>query len=775
MKTFLKQHWKYLLQTLLLSLLSTLLLCIPLITPCREDYGELYFSYTLVCAFWTGVFLLCALYPLFLWIGRYGIFHGFLREKKFKSLKLCFPMLLRLAIGLFAAYEILMYQHYRFRFAILSIFRNEAGAYVKFCLAVICIALLLTDFSRAFPAFSRWNVDYPWMLKTVVVLLVSFVCFFIIEMFCESKMLTYMDMRFLNMLYWTVLLAILFLIFRRLKISAVITLVIAYVLGFANYLVVMFRGSEILWGDITAWGTAMEVVDNYKFSPDHYFATVTAVFVLTILVILALPIREEKQLLTKKRVLQTVLAEAAIIALLVIANISGALYGFIQGNFWDYTIMMGRTGYLPYLISNINYSTRVTLEDYSASDAQKVLEGSSALLKEEENDEDSGITASSSNAAQAPNIIMIMDEAFSDLAVNGTLETNQDYMPFVHSMSENTVKGALHLSICGSPTANTEFEVLSRSSLAFMPTGCIPYNQYITTKIPSLASVLKSSDSQYQTYAYHSYSATGYNRPVVYDNFGFDESLFVEEEDMDEYDDTIRDYISDSDDFKKVEEIFEEKKSGNPLFLFNVTMQNHGGYTTVFNEGEDKIEVTNFDANYQLETYLSLIKKSDNAISELIAYFEKEDEPVMIILYGDHQPKLPDEALEPLMGNEGGTEDTGDGTSRYSDVASRYEVPFFIWTNYDVDEVSDLDISTNYLSSYILEHAGIPLTAYDEFLLELRDSYPVITAKEYWDADGTVHHWDEETPSVLKSYENIQYNCLFDTDNKLTEFFNGVD
>ncbi|MDD3402923.1 MAG: LTA synthase family protein [Hespellia sp.] len=770
---FLKEEWRYLLAAFGLAVASSALMCIPLIQPCMADYGELFFSYTVICALWTGIYLLCAVFPAFLWLGRYGIFSGFFtgifKKKKQQDRRQTAVRLLRLAIACFGLYEIMTYHRFSMRVVIISIFRNRSGAYLQFLLGLVFFVILLTDWKKAAKAFLRWDQKYPWMLKSVLVLFVSFMGFFIIEMFCESKMLTYMDMRFLNICYWGILLLFLYLIFRQLKISAVITLVTAYVLGLANYLVVMFRGNEILWGDIQAAGTAMEVVDNYSFKPDQYFPMVTIAFVLSVLVILVLPLKEKRQKVDKKRVIQTLISEALLIAVLLIANVSGVLYGFIQGNYWDYTAMMTNTGYIPYFISNVNYSASVKLENYSASSAKKTLEKSSALL----GDDAAVADTSAEETAQAPNIIMIMDEAFSDLAVNGDLETNQDYMPFIHNMEDNTIKGYLHLSICGAPTANTEFEVLTRSSMAFLPVGSIPYNQYVTSKIPSLASVLANSEDEYQTFAYHSYSCTGYNRPKAYDFLGFDDSLFVEEEDMDAYE-AVRGYVSDASDFKKLEEIYEEKKDGNPLFLFNVTMQNHGGYMTYFDQGEDAIEVTNFDADYQLENYLTLIKKSDNAVKELVTYFQKEEEPTMIIFFGDHQPKLADEILEPFMADSGSDEAAADGSSRYTNVSSRYEVPFFIWTNYDIKEQQNVDISANYLSSYVLEHAGIPLTSYDDFLLELRQSYPILTAKEYWDADGNVMSWDGEKPSAISSYENIQYNCLFDKDHKLSTFFNGT-
>lgn len=36
------------------------------------------------------------------------------------------------------------------------------------------------------------------------------------------------------------------------------------------------------------------------------------------------------------------------------------------------------------------------------------------------------------------------------------------------------------------------------------------------------------------------------------------------------------------------------------------------------------------------------MKASDEALERLFAFFEEYEEPVVIVLYGDHQPKLED-------------------------------------------------------------------------------------------------------------------------------------
>ena len=45
---------------------------------------------------------------------------------------------------------------------------------------------------------------------------------------------------------------------------------------------------------------------------------------------------------------------------------------------------------------------------------------------------------------QTPNVIAVMNESFSDLSVLGDFKTNQDYMPFYHSLKKNTIKGNMY-------------------------------------------------------------------------------------------------------------------------------------------------------------------------------------------------------------------------------------------------------------------------------------------------------------------------------------------
>ena len=68
----------------------------------------------------------------------------------------------------------------------------------------------------------------------------------------------------------------------------------------------------------------------------------------------------------------------------------------------------------------------------------------------------------------------------------------------------------MYSSVKGGNTANTEFEFLTGLSMYFLPTGSIPYQQYIKSEVPSLASQLSSVG--YTSVSMHPYYPKGWNR-----------------------------------------------------------------------------------------------------------------------------------------------------------------------------------------------------------------------------------------------------------------------
>jgi phosphoglycerol transferase MdoB-like AlkP superfamily enzyme len=258
--------------------------------------------------------------------------------------------------------------------------------------------------------------------------------------------------------------------------------------------------------------------------------------------------------------------------------------------------------------------------------------------------------------------------------------------------------------------------------------------------MPSLASHLK--ELGYETIATHPYNSTGWDRNKVYPLLGFDEMYFIKDYSSPQ---KIRKYISDKSCYDKIINMYENKSADTPLFVFNVTMQNHSSYTEEYDNFTPDIEVV--DSNSAtLNNYLSLIKLSDEAFEYLTSYFEEVDEDTIIVMFGDHQP------TNSVISNIWKLNGKNSNSLSEEDEYNRYKVPYVIWTNFDIEAKTGNDTSANYLANQILNIAGIPLNSYESFLEDLSTTYPILTA---------IRTETTNDDSDLNDYAILQYYRLF--------------
>ena len=226
-----------------------------------------------------------------------------------------------------------------------------------------------------------------------------------------------------------------------------------------------------------------------------------------------------------------------------------------------------------------------------------------------------------------PNIITIMNEAFSDLQVIGKFETDKEYLSFENSMKDdkNTIQGNVYVSTIGTGTSNTEYEFLTGNSMAFLPIGSNAYTLYEKHRQPGFAMTL--SDQNYSTTAFHPYYKENWNRVNTYQYMNFDR--YIGMEDITNYQ-KLRNYISDEWDFQHVIDLYEQRDTSKPFFMFNVTMQNHSPYNTGLLHD---VHITSMKGDYpQTEEYLSVIRRSDMALEQLVNYFKNVSEPTIILM-----------------------------------------------------------------------------------------------------------------------------------------------
>lgn len=550
---------------------------------------------------------------------------------------------------------------------------------------------------------------------------------------------------------------------------------ISYILGAANYFVLSFRGTPILPTDILSATTALNVAENYTYSLNSAFFT--NALLAAFLSIFYGKCKREKKMTGKRRVAVLVTVLSAGICVCGLIGQEKILEDCkVKADIWNQKRGYSRDGALASFCLNAKYLYAEKPDGYSVDKVKEIAEtyiwneGESASLNgvssRSKSSQSEKKETDSSSQKKKPNIIMIMNEAFSDLQVIHPIQTNQDYMPFLHSLKKNTIKGNLFVSIFGAGTCNSEFEVLTGNSMAFLPSGSIGYTQYVKDEMPNLVQTLKAQGYT-GNIAVHPYLADGWNRPTVYSLFGFEK--FLSQDDF-ENPEMIRKYISDKEDYKKLISLYEENKEENPdspCFLFTVTMQNHGGFSKDYGNLEKEIEITDPTLkDDEAEQYLSLIKKSDDAFKMLVSYFKKQEEPTLIIMWGDHEPSVHDEFYQKLYGKD---------MSELSveELQKKYQVPFVIWANYDIEEKEIEAMSANYLGSYILQTAGLQMTPYQRYLLDLSKKLPVINSVGYIGDDGIYYEQGDESEysDYISNYKILQYNNVIDYKNRYENFF----
>ena len=358
------------------------------------------------------------------------------------------------------------------------------------------------------------------------------------------------------------------------------------------------------------------------------------------------------------------------------------------------------------------------------------------------------------------NIIVIMNESFSDLSVLGDFKTSEPVLPCFKEMKSYTSQGTVYVSVYGGGTANSEFEFFTGNSVAFIPAGTVAFQMYVEEGDSSLVSLLK--EHGYRTVAYHPFRKDNYNRLTVYDIYGFDEYYGKGDIKFKK----LRNYASDKSDYQGLIQLYENKVPGERLFLYNVTMQNHAGYD--YKDYDSTIFLADYPGEFpETEQYLSLMHESDQALQELIEYFSQVKEKTVILLFGDHQPALEDGFYQRVMGAE-------TAENSFEHFQRKFITPYVLWSNYELDVEEKENISTNYLGSYLLDAIGVELPVYNRYLLELQEKIPAVNVNGFLDDQGTMH-WIGETGSeyeeVLAEYRMFEYNNLFDGKDRLENVY----
>ncbi len=648
---------------------------------------------------------------------------------------------------------------------------------------------ILLGFCLVFPSIIGALITYTIKIKNEIINKIWHFAFFLVMPIvtmcmteCLNNIFIY-DMTYLGFFanYITLLLFyfLFFAITGSFRVAILTVNPIFFGLALAHCYIVEFRGTPFVPMDFLSITTAAGVANTYSFKLMH--TVLTGILLFIFIIVLGIKTNTPKFNIIEKVVSRTFTGTFFAIVVSLFYFTSVFADAGVKPDFWNQTRGYRNYGFAFNFMCNTKYLYMSEPSGYNPDDVGDFV--NNTVDKNESN-----IVVTEN----APNIICIMNESLADLSVLGEFTTNEDYMPFMHSLTENTVKGNLYVPVIGAGTSNTEFEFLTGHSTAFLPSGSNAYMLYIKNPIASLVSTLEGQG--YSSYTLHPYYASGWNRVSVYKNMGFNKfislenimdislmneyiqngnnadylQMLVEQTYPDREKMLVRQYISDHYNYKLLIEDFENRDKSVPYFSFNVTMQNHGGYTSGASNFNESISITSSDVYFnKASKYLSLVKESDIAFKELVEYFSNVKEPTIICMFGDHQPSIETQFIASLLGVNNLSALT------IEQEQQRHATPFFIWANYDIEEKYIDKLSVNYLSSYVLDIAGVRLTEYNKYLLKLSETLPVIDTVGYIDNNNTYFRWSDNSQykEILGEYEKIQYNNIFDNEHKDNDTF----
>ncbi len=507
-----------------------------------------------------------------------------------------------------------------------------------------------------------------------------------------------------------------------------ITAFIIFVVAMINYFKLLFRDEPFQISDIILIQEAKNMAGKYSIR-FNYKQWLTLLFMVWGAWILSIK--------TSKIKLSKVLRLSCILVVCILGIVSWKTF-YLKStiydthvnkkvmNQWSGTQMFQARGFVYPFIYSYTYAVEREPEYYDPKKAEETLQAYNyASIPEKEK----------------VNIIGIMLESYNDFSKFDIDFLIDPYKNF-HDLQKESIYGNIITNIFAGGTVSTERSFLNG------------YQHHPSYKKTTNSFVHYFNEQGYYTEALHPSYGWFYNRRNINNYLGFSNFYYIEN-----YFERI---VDDHTLFPEIIKGYEENKKRNqPYFNFTVTYQNHGPYSEG-NAADAQYLVRKDgvgDAQYHLlNNYLNGVYKTDQALKELFDYFRNESEPVIIVLFGDHNPLLGD-------GNSGYLQqgiDLDMGTVQ--GFKNYYETPYLFWGNDAAKSVLDNELlgqgetfGPSYLMPKLFETIGWEGNEYMQYLSDVYQVMPVMNAA-YYNINGEwVKELNEEQKKFYEDFVNAEY------------------
>lgn len=536
----------------------------------------------------------------------------------------------------------------------------------------------------------------------------------------------------------------LFLI-NRIWISNLVSALVFFVLTLVNYFKIMLRNDPFVMADFSLLGEALNMGERYTLSVDLFFFIsigIAAACVIGSKFIFKYRIKN-----LSARLIGAVACICLMIVLVKPVYLSENVYKKLENisanphmNALDKNDQFSSRGFIYSFINSIGDVVEAPPEGYSDKKAKAILSNYSY----DNIPEDKKI-----------NIISIMLEAFNDFSKHDWVEFSNNPYTYFHSLQQKSVYGQIFTNTFGGGTIDSE-----RSFI----TGYFPQTEYCKTT-NSYVHYLR--DQGYTTEGGHPGHEWFYSRDIVNKFLGFENYKFFEtgyEQIYNSNPNKGDKILEDRYFFEEILDRFEANKiSGKPYFNFSVSYQNHGPYSMTFLQNGveyvNKTERMSEEGYNIVNNYLDGIATTIGEIEKLVEKIDAMDEPVILVLFGDHNPWLGNDSF--VYDEMGISLDFSDEEGLYN----YYSTPYIIYANDSAKGATGNDVkgfggdfSVMYLMNKVFEVCGWGGNEFMKLSNDMREYLDIITNIGLYRENGTfTDSISDKAHSKLESFRIAQY------------------
>lgn len=285
-------------------------------------------------------------------------------------------------------------------------------------------------------------------------------------------------------------------------------------------------------------------------------------------------------------------------------------------------------------IKNLGFFNNLFIYFLQAKQKNNITELSLAINKQ------SPYTKTTKETVVKPDLIVIQSESFFDArTLSKSVQTN--VLQYFDVTKLNSIQnGKLTVPAWGANTLRTEYAFLSsidNHKLKYYRYN--PYQFLQTATSPSIANYLRNLG--YRCVCVHPNHSIFFKRNKVFPLLGFDEFIDINEFDPRQ---TTGPYISDQAVATKIQTLLSKTEDPRPLFIFAITMENHGPLHLedyAKSDLEQLYQATPPKQHHDLTIYLKHLKNADQMLGNLTNYLQSRSTESLLCWYGDHVPSMP--------------------------------------------------------------------------------------------------------------------------------------